>query len=390
MSRRSTVAALGGAFLGLLAVSPGFGQALLPTVFVANNVGDNIKSFRLNADGTLTGIGTFAVGDGPQAISLSPDGRFIAVAHGTVSTTTEELRILEVNPDGTLTPRLTTLVPDSPLDTLWVNNTKLAVTKTGSPAHVRMLDWNAAANSLVSVGTFSTGAFNSSLATTGQFLYANDTTNDNITAFRVNADGSLTGIEVQSTAPYFPVNIAAAPGGQFLYAAGGISGDGNRVMGFRINADGSLEPTTPPDFTSPGESPKNFAFSEDGLYAFVGHGTDATIQSFRVDTATGALTSTGFAYDVGLQGTLGETAVLGDFLFATDNSSAIDGRTGVLSFRIGSDGSLTEIGLFPSEGGRPDYLAVWPGIPEPGSAALLAVAVAMQAAFGGRRRPRRG
>lgn len=389
MSSRLTPAAAGGAAVALLVQSLAAGQALLPTVFVANNVGDNIKSFRLNADGTLTGIGTFSTGDGPQSISLSPDGRFIAVAHGTISSTTEELRIFEVNGDGTLTPRLTTLVPDSPLDTLWVNSTKLAVTKTGAPAHVRMLDWNAAANSLTSVGTYSTGAFNSSLTTTGQFLYANDTTNDNITAFRVNADGTLGNVEVQSTSPYFPVNIAAAPGGQFLYAAGGISGDGNRVMGFRINADGSLEPTTPTDFTSPGESPKNFSFSEDGLYAFVGHGTDATIQSFRIDPATGNLTFTGFNYDVGLQGTLGETAVLNGYLFATDNSSSIDGRTGVLSFRIGADGSLTEIGLFPSEGARPDYLAVWAGVPEPGTAGLLALGGAMAAAFGGRGRRRR-
>lgn len=368
-ARRLAALAAVGSVCSFASIAPA--QALLPTLFVANNVGDNIKSFRVNADGTLTGIGTFATGDAPQAISLSPDGRFIAVAHGTISTTTEELRIFEVNGDGTLTPRLTTLVTDSPLDCVWVNNTKLAVTKTGNPAHVRMLDWNAAGNSLTTINTYPTGGFNSSLTTTGAYLYANDTNNDAITAFKVNPDGSLAGVEVQSTAPYFPVSIAASRDGRFLYGGGGISGDGNRVMGFRINPDGSLDPTTPPDFTSPGESPKNFAFSEDGTRLFVGHGTDATIQVMTIDPVTGNLTTTGFNYDVGLQGTLGETAVLGEYLFATDNSSAIDGRTGVLSLKINADGSLSEVGLFPSEGGRPDYIQVWAGVPEPGAVALL-------------------
>lgn len=370
-ARRLTAVAAVGSLYSLASFASA--QALLPTLFVANNVGDNIKSFRVNADGTLTGIGTFATGDGPQSISLSPDGRFMAVAHGTISSTAEELRIFQVNGDGTLTPRLTTLVPDSPLDCLWVDNTKLAVTKTSGPAQVQMFNWNAGANSLTGAGTFATGSFNSSLTTTGAYLYANDTTNDAITAFKVNPDGTLAGIEVQSTAPYFPVNIAASRDGRFLYGGGGISGDGNRVMGFRINPDGSLDPTTPPDFTSPGESPKNFAFSEDGARLFVGHGTDATIQVMTIDPVTGNLASTGFSYDVGLQGTLGETIVLGDYLFACDNSSAIDGRTGVLSLKINADGSLSEVGIFPSEGGRPDYLQVWAGIPEPGSLALLAV-----------------
>ncbi|MCS7033050.1 MAG: lactonase family protein [Phycisphaerae bacterium] len=358
--------------LAFAACASAFSQSIDPLLIVGNNVGDNLKTFRINPNGTLTGIGTFAAGDGPQTISLSPDGRFLAVGHGTASVTTEELRIYEVNPDGTLTQRLLTLVPDSPLDVLWVNNNALAVTKTGAPAHVQMFHWNPAVGTLTSIGTYSTGGFNSSLATTGQFLYANDTNQSLIRAFRVNPDNTLQLVEAQSTSPLFAVNVHTSPDGQFLYGAGGISGDGRRILGYRILSDGSLDPTNPPEFTSPGQSPKNFAITEDGTRLFAGHGTDATIQSFTVNTATGVITSTGFSYDVGLQGTLGETAILGSYLFATDNSSAIDGRTGVISLRINVDGSLTELGLFPSDGGRPDYLAVWPGIPEPAGLALVA------------------
>lgn len=350
-------------------------QATDPTLFVANNVGDNIKSFKVNPDGTLTGIGTFATGDGPQTISLSPNGQFMAVAHGTSSTTTEELRIYEVSASGSLTPRFTTTVPDSPLDCLWVSNTALAVTKTGAPAAVRVFDWNTAANSLTQIDIEPTGSFNSNLSTNGAFLYANDSTGGQIRAFTVNPSGTLDLIESQATSPFIAVATSITPDNRFLYGGGGISGDGNRILGYSIAPNGALDPTVPGDFTSPGESPKNFAFSEDSKYMFVGHGTDATIRSLLIDNGTGALTDTGFSYDVGLQGTLGETALLGNYLFATDNSTATDGRSGVISLLIGANGSLTEVGIFASDGARPDYLQVWRGVPEPTTMGVLICAM---------------
>ncbi len=248
----------------------------------------------------------------------------------------------------------------------------LAVAKTGSPANVQMFTWNEGSNSLTSVGTYSTGSFNSRFASAanGTILYANDSTGNAIRTFSVNPGGTLSPVQTLSTSPWFAVDMTVSNDERFLYGYGGISGDGRRIIGYTINGDGSLSPMAPNDsFMSPGQSPKVGRMSSDGRFLFVGHGTDATFWSFAVDPVTGALTSTGFGYDVGLQGTLGDMAVLGDFLFVTDNSSAIDGRTGVLSFRVNSDGSFTEIGLFDSFGARPDYLAVW--VPEPGAALML-------------------
>jgi len=367
-------------FIGSLSIaSTAFSQAILPTLFAGNNVGDNITSFRVNPDGSLTTIGSFAAGDGPQTISLSPDGKWLAVGHGTASVTTEELRIFQVNADGTLTPRLTTLVPDSPLDVLWTSNSNLCVTKTGSPSNVQSFIWDPGANTLTSVDTEPTGSFNSFLLSDGSHLWANDSTGSTIRAFSVAPNGLLALVEAQPTNPYFAVALGLTRDNRFMYGAGGISGDGNRILGYRVNPDGSLDPTSPTDFTSPGESPKNFAFSENGLYAFVGHGTDATIQTFTINSVTGELTATGASYDVGLQGTLGEIVVMGNMLYACDNSTAIDGRAGVIALRINGDGSLTELNLFPSGGARTDYLAAWPGIPEPGTALPLAALLGIAA-----------
>src|SRR6188474_1987629 len=145
MHRRCRFAALAAAVVVSASASITVAQSIQPAVFVSNNVGDSVTSFTVNPDGSLNRIAAFPSGDGPQTVSLSPDGRFLAVANGTASTTVEELRIFQVNPDATLTLRLTTTVPDSPLDVQWTSNAHLAVTQT-SAANVRMFEYNASGN----------------------------------------------------------------------------------------------------------------------------------------------------------------------------------------------------------------------------------------------------
>src|SRR3954469_6967670 len=95
--------------VGLVSVGLGFGsycsvvvaQSAQPAIFVTNNVGDSVTSFIVNPGGALSRVGVFPSGDGPQPTSLSPDGKWLAVANGTASTTTEELRIFQVNSDAT-------------------------------------------------------------------------------------------------------------------------------------------------------------------------------------------------------------------------------------------------------------------------------------------------
>src|SRR4051812_14746701 len=116
--------------LGIGYSSVGLAQSAQRAIFVTNNVGDSVTSFIVNPNGTLSRVGVFPSGDGPQTTSLSSDGKWLAVANGTASTTTEELRIFQVNNDATLTQRLLTTVPDSPLDVQWMSSTGLAVTHT--------------------------------------------------------------------------------------------------------------------------------------------------------------------------------------------------------------------------------------------------------------------
>src|SRR5688500_4109445 len=303
MHRPRRLAALAAAVF-VSSSSVALAQSIAPAVFVTNNVGDSVTSFTVNPDGSLTRVAAFPSGDGPQTVSLSPDGRFLAVANGTISTTFEELRIFEVNPDATLTQRLATVVPDSPLDVQWTGNAHLAVTQTGV-ANVRMFEYNAAANTFNQTDIEPTGTFNSRLhyAPARNTLYANNTgAGAGIRAFNVAPGGQLNLVDNEPVS--FVVDMAATHNGNFMYGAGGISGDGNRIYAYTVAPDGSLTAHPAGSFTSPGESPKDIAFSGDDRVLIAGHGTDATVQTFLLNSATGDPTHSGFMIDVSSQGNL--------------------------------------------------------------------------------------
>lgn len=365
LTRRSLSAAA--ALAGLtLATGSALAQSKSPAVFVANNVSDQITSFRMNPDGTLTFVGNVATGDGPQAISISPDGAFVAVAHGTQSVTTEEVRIFRVNPDASLTQVALHLVPDSPLDLEWVTDRHLAVSETRSGASkVRIFEFDRNMLWLVERSVQPAGSFHSSLAVhpNRRWVYANDTSNSRITIFEVQSNGSLTLLTDFGT-PGFAVELCISPDGRFLYGAGGIAGSGRNVHALRIRADGSLEPIPGTPFQSPGASPSNVHVMPDGRHLFVGHGTDATCWSFAINQQTGEIASTGHMFDVGLQGTLGDIQALRQFMFVTDDSTAIDGITGIYSFRVALDGSFTQVAPIYNTGGtRPRPIATWDPTP---------------------------
>ena len=289
-------------------------QSSTSAAFVTNYGGDSVSSFIVNDDGTLELADTVTVGDAPQAISITPNGRFLAVAHGTANEVSEELRILEIGSDATLTERSIHLVPDSPLDLTWLSNDILAITETDfSNSRVRTFEYDASVSLLSVADVAVSGGFNSRLGTArdNTLLYANNTLGNNtIYAYSVSPTGDLTTIENQSTAPFFAVDVAASRDGNFLYGAGGISGDDQRILGFSIDASGALNPLPDVSFTSPGDSPKVLALTGDDQILLAGHGGDGSLHSFFRDPATGVLTSTGESYSVGGQGDLGDLAVV--------------------------------------------------------------------------------
>jgi 6-phosphogluconolactonase (cycloisomerase 2 family) len=347
-------------------------EPISPAVYVVNNVSDEVTSFRLTGVGELERVGNYATSDGPLAAALTPNGYYLAVTHGTQNEVEEVLQVFRTEDDASLTLVLTTLVPNAPLDTVWLNDEFLAVTETtfGGANNVHTYRFDPDVPSLTAVDAEYTGGFNTYLALhpNGLWLYAQDSYYNDIRWFDVEADGSLTLGGTISTGSLYPLKLAVTHYGQYLYSAGGISGGGHAIQAFRILPDGGLAAVGGSPFESPGQSPAYLAVSRTDSYLFVGHGTDATVWSFAID-AGGGLTSTGEMFDVGMQGTVGDLDTVYDYLLITDESTAIDGVAGLYCFSVNRDGSFDQLGeINETDGVRPESIVVWHGYPPPGDA----------------------
>jgi 6-phosphogluconolactonase (cycloisomerase 2 family) len=353
------------------------GQASQRAAFVANNgnIEGSVTSYAFGPGGEpvfvakhITGSGSSNPGNNAYAITLSPNGRYLAVTHATSATVFERLDILRVNADATLTPVGAFSTPDSPLAAAWVSDTLLSVTLTNlsQPNKVIMYRFDPAAATLVEIDRKDSGGFTGYLAVhpSGQYLYAQDSPlgsgNYTLAAFRVEADGTLTNVGTFPTSPNYALGPGITADGRRLYAGGGAINGNNKIVGFDISPTGLLSPIEGSPWTSPGSgpSPKQAAPTPDGRYLFVGHGTSSQVRSFAIDSG-GGLTDTGNAFTVGIQGDLGGVAVLGPWVLFTRKYST-GGPTGLFSFTVQTDGSFTANGpVVSSQGSLPQFIAPW-------------------------------
>jgi 6-phosphogluconolactonase (cycloisomerase 2 family) len=365
----------------LLLASGGSAQSTTPALFVANNgnLEGSVSSYRVAKDGSLALVQKLVLGQVPQSsqfdpglnaysIGLSPSGRFLAIGHATSSQTVERISIVAVHEDATLSLHAVDTTPDSPLGLVWLADNALAVTRTSLSQTNQVIVYRfderlSGAGALTQIDAEPTGGFTTALAVNADrsVLFANDSGGNAVRAFAIGEDGTLELVATASTAPHYPLGIGCSPDGSLVYGGGGISGDGKRVVGLAFDGDGgTLAPLPQSPFASPGSSPKLVRVDAERGLAFVGHGTDATIRVLAIDAKDGSLADTGFAYDIGFQGTLGDATLLGGRLYASDNSTIFDGLKGVRAFEIGFDGALAEIGsIVDSTGVAPTFLAAW-------------------------------
>lgn len=373
-----TVIALGAA-AATLCSSPASAQSIEPAIFVANygGVEGSVSSFTVNPDGTLnfvqkviTGSGQNHPGTGAQVIDISPNGRWLIVGHGTISTTFEQLTFIEVRNDASMNIAFTTTTLDSPVGAVWLNDEYVAV--TGTPLgddYIIIYKVNFDTQSITQ-HWYQTVPYTFDLVVdrANSMLYARADTSA-VQPFRIRPDFTI----VKATANPVPTGVfflgpGLSPDGTKLYYGGGISSQGHSIGGFNIDVEtGELTPIPGQPFQSPGVSPKQVVVSRNGDYAFASHGTDASIRGFRISPTTGALqenTLPGAEYTVGAQGDCGNMRVMGDLLFVTRRySSSTYGPAGVLSFTIKQDGTLAQNGdTFSTQGSRPWDITVWPGV----------------------------
>ncbi|USN98613.1 MAG: beta-propeller fold lactonase family protein [Phycisphaeraceae bacterium] len=353
-------------------------QADLPMIFVANegNLEGSVTSMHVLPSGALQFADRVITGTrgstsepcpgcNPYAIDITPSGQFLATTHAAGDNFGENITVYEVAADGSLTVVEELELAQAGLDIVWLSNDLLAVplTDLSTTNTVRLFHLDED-NQLTQVGAYPAGGFLTSMALhpSRRWLYTNDSLANTVRVFEVVGD-TLTLVQTLGI-PVYGTGIEVTPNGRFLYAAGGISAGGHAFAGYAINpADGTLSALPGSPFTSPGSSPKGFTVSTDSTILYVSHGTDATIRSFLLDN-NGIPTSTGFMFDIGLQGTLREMDTLDGLLFALDDSTAIDGVAGAYSFNTFGDGSFTPLPGTPvdTQGVSPNDVVAWDAI----------------------------
>lgn len=366
----------------LLGCAAAYGQATFPILFAAHNgnLEGSVSSFRIQEDGSLSFIQELVLGarasgepanPGTNAycISVSPKGKFLAISHATSFSTEERISIVQVAADGTLTSFANLSTYDSPLSLAWVNDTQLAVTRTRTSGNnnVLLYAFSEEARTITLSNFRNIPGFCSSLAVSagGRYIACNDSP--------IGGGGAVHMFEVVGTMlepraylgtnTGYAIGLGFSPDARHLYACGG-SLQPYAVAGFDLQPDGSLfyMPNSP--FSSPGASPKQAVASADGSKLYVGHGSDSTIVAMNIDSTTGELSTLQIAYDVGMQGSLGDIAAMEVFgrqmLFFTDKQTFDDTPTGVFSAEINPDGSLRIISeRVPTQGIEPGDIAVW-------------------------------
>jgi 6-phosphogluconolactonase (cycloisomerase 2 family) len=231
---------------GSLVVSPN-GQNLY-----AANLGGNVATFSIGADGALTFESKTTSGicctSGPQAVAITANGQFVYVANsdaGTVSTFT-------VGAGGALTQQGTGVITGTGASSKpWSlvvspNGQYLFVANRGQGTVSTFTIGAGGALTQVGTGVVSgrnngPGTFALAITPNGENLYAANSGQSSVSTFTIGAGGALTqqgtGTMTMGRRGSYPNGVAVSPDGRYLYVTNGRF---NTVATFAIGAGGAL------------------------------------------------------------------------------------------------------------------------------------------------------
>src|SRR5579864_4538487 len=199
------------------------------------------------------------------------------------------------------------------------------------------------ANSTRFLATNNSEAASLAFSPDGQFLVVTERATNNLDVFRVQADGTLAAIVVNSSADPGVFATTFSPNGAALVSETGPAGGNNAsaISSYSISANGTLAPISLGVPTLGNANCWN-AGTPDGRFVYVSNAGSSTISGFAI-SSTGSLTAIG-ATVVGTNpagSTNLDIAVSGDgkFLYTLNAGT---GTIGI--FAIAADGTLTNVG----------------------------------------------
>jgi len=231
--------------------------------YVSNANTSNISGYTIDqtsssTPGQLTLVGTFGAGTNPTQVTVDPSGKFAYAAN----TGSNNISVYTINTDGSLS----------------ASSTTPTVTAGTSPVSVTIYPYTS--------GTF---------ASSGEFAYVPNMTDNTISVYTINTDGSLTASLTTPTvtAGSWPIAIAvyADPNNKFASAYVANMGGGT-ISVYTINTDGSLtaSPTTPT--VTAGTYPVSvttYTNSSGASFAYVPNIGSSDISVYAISSTDGSL-----------------------------------------------------------------------------------------------------
>jgi 6-phosphogluconolactonase (cycloisomerase 2 family) len=276
-------------------------------VYVTNLNGNSVSAFTLNiTNGAMAAVGgsPFPAGTGPGAVAVDPLGKFAYVANNG----SNNVSGYTIGSGGALTA-----VAGSPFPAGITPQQGIAVTAAG-------------------------------------FVYVSNSGSSNVSAYNINSStGALTQLTGGNPSPYAtgsaPISLAMDPGGRFLFAANSNS---NNVSAFTVNGDGSLSPVAGSPFAA-GNEPQYLVTDRTGTHLYVVNVVDATVDAYFI-ASNGVLTPLATYFTgAGPEGVAMDAA--NKFLMVANCTG------GSLSvFGVNGDGTLNSLGAL-SLGGCPQAVA---------------------------------
>ena len=220
---------------------------------------------------------------------------------------------------------------------------------------------------LNSVSSKGSGPCHVSLDKTGKWLFAANYNNGSVASYPVKADGSLgeavssiqhqgSSVDKSRQAGPHAHEAAVSPDSKLLFVPDlGM----DKVMEYRIGADGALTPNAPPFIgVAPGSGPRHIAFAPNGKFAYVMTEMTDSVIAFSYDGKGGAREIQTIAAGPDVAGRSGAEIVVhpsGKFLYASNR-----GHNSIGIFTIDSNGKLTAAGNVPTQGKTPRFFGLDP------------------------------
>ena len=210
-------------------------------LYVTNCAGDGThhgtaSAYAIGSNGLLTPLSTptFATGEAPTAITVTPNGSFLYVSNHFDNSTVSAY----------------------------------SISSGGLPIPL-------------STPAFATETYPSEMAVTpdGSFLYLINGGSDTVSAYAVGPGGLLTPLSTPTFATGDgPWGIVMTPNGSFLYVTNYFS---NTVSAFTIDSDGLLTPVSTPAFAT-GTSPTEITVTPNGCFLYITNYNSNTISAYAI------------------------------------------------------------------------------------------------------------